>query len=151
MTASVIDISRLHVIKQEMQNAADAGALRGANVLVREPSQAVTKATNASQQNRVQQSTLDQAEITASSGFWSGSTWQELDPTSLSYAQLRLLSPAFKVSIAKLNIPLLFARLFGLDESRCGASHCSSTQPGPDCAWWFDHAYCCVSRISRYN
>jgi uncharacterized membrane protein len=33
ITALVIDISRLHVIKQEMQNAADAGALRGANVL----------------------------------------------------------------------------------------------------------------------
>jgi hypothetical protein len=117
ITALVIDISRLHVIKQEMQNAADAGALRGANVLVSAPSQAVTKATDASQQNRVQQSTLQQAEITARSGFWSGTTWQELDPSSLSYAQLRLLSPAVKVNIAKLNIPLLFARLFGLAET----------------------------------
>jgi hypothetical protein len=85
--------------------------------LVSAPSQAVTKATDASQQNRVQQSTLQQAEITARSGFWSGTTWQELDPSSLSYAQLRLLSPAVKVNIAKLNIPLLFARLFGLAET----------------------------------
>jgi Flp pilus assembly protein TadG len=117
VAALVVDVSRLHVIKQEMQNAADAAALRGANILVINPQDAIPKTRNAAKENKVIRQSLLDSEIEANTGFWNGSEWMNINPESLTYSQLRSITPAIKVKINKPNIQLLFSRIFSFNQT----------------------------------
>lgn len=123
MTAVAIDIGHLYVVRSELQNAADAAALSGANYLFPVSSGAPnwtlaqTKATSAALLNKV-----DDISITNSSvqyGYWNISgTPSTLQATTITPGQYDL--PAVKVTISKTAghnggpVQLYFGNLLGI-------------------------------------
>ncbi len=122
ITALVVDISYLHVVKQEMQNAADSAALRGANFLERDENGkpiapntpqtvAINKAISAATSHEVIQQALAPVDLTIKTGYWDWKT------SSIDNQRSNAKPPVIEVTVNKNNIALFFARIFGFDQT----------------------------------
>ena len=122
ITALVVDISHLHVVKEEMQNAADSAALRGANFLELNdngdpisPGSAstlsITKANDAAVVHQVLKQNLITSELSIRTGYWD---WAS---SSLVNTRSNTRPPAIEVLVNKSNVALFFARIFGFNQT----------------------------------
>jgi hypothetical protein len=91
MAALAVDLGYLYVVKGELQNAADSGALAGAQVLYNDAGTSVNAGANAMAQSYVQQNYSEKAQVTVLSverGHWAFSSHtftpnNSLDPVDL--------------------------------------------------------------------
>jgi hypothetical protein len=121
--ALAVDLGHLYVVKQELQNAADAGAMGGSRALipyawVTSPTPNWTNAQTTARQtvtaNKADGTLLTDCQIQV--GYWNLST-KELQSTAIVPTSLDV--PAVKVTVAKISgqnggpVQLFFARVFG--------------------------------------
>jgi Flp pilus assembly protein TadG len=136
ITALVVDISHLHVVKQEMQNAADSAALRGANFLERDENGkpiplntpqtvAINKAISAATTHEVIKQNLAAADLNIRTGYWDWKT------SSIDNQPSNTKPPAIEVTVTKNHVALFFARIFGFNQTSL-QSKTIAIAPSPD-------------------
>jgi Flp pilus assembly protein TadG len=136
ITALVVDISYLHVVKEEMQNAADSAALRGANFLERDENGkpiplntpqivAINKAISAATTHEVIKQNLAVADLNIRTGYWDWKT------SSIDSLRSNTKPPVIEVTVSKNNVALFFARIFGFDRTDL-QSKSIAIAPSPD-------------------
>jgi len=121
--ALAVDLARLNMVKVELQNAADAGALAGASSLIKVGSYqnwtvAEATAISLAKQNYANGALIQDVNVSVDSGYWNKpSRTYNSSHTSILTGDV----PAIRVTVSISGLNLFFAPILGIVQSDVNA------------------------------